>query len=230
MQFTAASYNIHGFIGVDGVHDPERIARVILELEADPVGLQEVDGQDLADEAADPVDQIARATGMRPIRGPTVLREAGHYGNVLLTRRPVPDINLIDLSVEGREPRGAIDVMMDLDGVSVRVIVTHLGLSAFERLTQARLLLDALDGAGNCPKVVLGDINEWLPFGRAMRALRRSLGKSRPHRTFPSRFPLLPLDRIWASPTDAIVSAHAHRTPLARVASDHLPVVATIAL
>ena len=36
-----ATYNVHSCIGTDGRHDPDRIATVIAELDADIVALQE---------------------------------------------------------------------------------------------------------------------------------------------------------------------------------------------
>ena len=66
---------------------------------------------------------------MRAVPGPTILRGDGHYGNALLTSRPVGDIRRLDLSVPGREPRGALDVTIAVRrGKTVRVVVTHLGL------------------------------------------------------------------------------------------------------
>jgi endonuclease/exonuclease/phosphatase family metal-dependent hydrolase len=44
--------------------------------------------------------------------------------------------------------------------------------------------------------------------------------------TFPSRLPVLALDRVWASPRAHLVSVSSHRSALARVASDHLPLMA----
>ena len=41
--FSVASYNIHKYVGIDGVFDPERVAKVIKELKAEIVGLQEID-------------------------------------------------------------------------------------------------------------------------------------------------------------------------------------------
>ena len=46
--------------------------------------------------------------------------------------------------------------------------------------------------------------------------------------TFPSRFPLLALDRILGNPQSMISSIEVHNTALARVASDHLPIKARI--
>ena len=77
--------------------------------------------------------------------------------------------------------------------------------------------------------VVLGDINEWLPLSRPLRWLNALLGHSPRERSFPSRWPLFALDRVWVRPRHALLALKAHRSPLAEHASDHLPVKAIIA-
>ena len=224
----AASYNVHRCVGLDGRRDPERVARVIRELDADIVGLQEVDSRS---GSAGQVRQLERLTadfGFHSIAGPTILRRDGEYGNVLLTGRKAKEIRRLDLSLPGREPRGAIDVDLDIEGIVLRVIVTHLGLRPGERRFQVKRLLDVLSREGGDLTVVMGDINEWMPGSRPLRWLHRRLGQAPARRTFPSFLPLLALDRIWAWPLKALTSIGVHATSTARIASDHLPVKATI--
>src|SRR5437764_450213 len=75
--------------------------------------------------------------------------------------------------------------------------------------------------------VLMGDLNEWFP-GPVGRALRRELHGPRIRRTHPSPLPLFPLDRIYWDRDLQAVGFHVHRSRLARVASDHLPVVARL--
>src|SRR2546430_9216209 len=77
--------------------------------------------------------------------------------------------------------------------------------------------------------VVLGDINEWLPLSRPVRWMNGLLGRSVAERSFPSRWPLVALDRVWVRPRPALLALKAHRSQLAEVASDHLPVKAIVA-
>ena len=129
---------------------------------------------------------------------------------------------------ERREPRGALDVTIAADGVPVRVIVTHLGLRRSDRRAQVARLLETL--GNDCSAVaLLGDINEWLPRGGCLGRLHARLGPSAGVRSFPARRPLLSLDRVWVQPRGALTALRAHASPLARLASDHLPVRATIA-
>lgn len=224
----AASYNVHGCVGLDGRQDPDRIARVIRELEADIVGLQEVGSRSGAAGQVRQLERLASASGFHSIAGPTILHGNDDFGNVLLTGRRAREIRRLDLSLPGREPRGAIDVDLDIEGVHLRVIVTHLGLRPVERRFQVKRLLDVLSLEAGVLTVVMGDINEWLPGSRPLRWLHRRLGRAPALPTFPSFLPLLALDRIWVWPMMALAAIDVHGTPAARVASDHLPLKAAI--
>lgn len=215
-----ASYNVHGCVGSDGGRDPGRIAAVILETGCDTVGLQEVHHAEM----------LAARTGLTLIEGRPHMWHERHVGNALLTRRPVIDVRHHEYGWEGCEPRGALDVELDVDGDAVRVIVTHLGLKPVERRYQVGKILDLIRHSPLDQRVlVLGDINEWLPLGRPLRWMHALLGHSPSERSFPSRWPLFALDRVWVRPRHALLAFGAHRSPLARFASDHLPVKAIVA-
>ncbi len=76
---------------------------------------------------------------------------------------------------------------------------------------------------------MVGDLNEWFP-GAVGRTLRRELSGPRIRRTHPAPLPLFPLDRIYWDRGLGADGFHVHRSRLARVASDHLPVVARLRL
>jgi endonuclease/exonuclease/phosphatase family metal-dependent hydrolase len=225
------SYNVHRCIGTDGRCDPERVARVIREIDCDPLGLQEVDNSPGPTPASLQLDFLARATGLAAIAGLRIVRHMGHYGNALLTRHRVLSVRRHDLSFSWREPRGALDVELDIEGAVTRFIVTHLGLTPGERRHQMRRILSIVaQGSATLPVVLLGDLNEWLPLGRPLRWLHACFGRPPAARSFPAFWPLLALDRIWVRPRDALLSVRAHQSATARRASDHLPVTAELAL
>jgi endonuclease/exonuclease/phosphatase family metal-dependent hydrolase len=227
-DLTVLSYNIHECVGLDQRRDPERIARVITESGAQIVGLQEVHSDSSGAEHLHQMNYLASSTGLQAIPGPSVERRNGHYGNVLLTSCKILDVRKLDLSYLRREPRGAIDADLDIAGEPVRVIVTHLGLRPGERRFQVKRLLTALSERRTRIVIVLSDFNEWLPTGRSLRWLHTHLGKTALVRTFPSWLPVFALDRIWVSPSTALIELCCLRTSVARVASDHLPLKATI--
>ena len=225
-----ASYNIHECVGADGRRDPERVALVLRELDADVIGLQEVDARLGITRTSMQMQYLANTLRLHAVSGPTRQRGSGHYGNALLTRRPVLNVRHVDLTVYRREPRGAIDADLDVDGAVVRVIVTHLGLLPGERRTQVRRLLDILGQTRSDVVILLGDINEWFAIGRPLRWLHARLGRTAGVASFPAARPVFALDRIWVHPRPALLSVAAHTSPAARTASDHLPVMADVGL
>lgn len=230
MRCTAASYNIHRCIGLDGRHDPERVARVIDELDTDFIGLQEVESRFGGAPDIHQLNFLAEETGFTAVAGSTILRADSHYGNALLTRHTVREVRSVDVSVPGREPRGILDVDLDIHGQRVRVLVTHLGLGSRERRRQTRLLLETVAAHGDEPVIVLSDFNEWFRWRKPLRWMHRRLGHPPAPRTFPAVWPVMSLDRIWVAPRRNLVEVRVHNSPLARRASDHLPLTAVMDL
>ncbi|HTH16793.1 MAG TPA: endonuclease/exonuclease/phosphatase family protein [Magnetospirillum sp.] len=230
LSVSLASYNIHRGFGTDGRYAPERTAEVIEALDADVIGLQEVDMRLLVDGRAQ-LDFLAESLSLNAVPGPNVKGRRGKFGNALLTRWPVRSVCRTDLTVGHFEPRGAIMAELDVGGHALRVVVTHLGLNAAERRLQVRTLMGALEDAGSdaVPTVIMGDFNEWRPTRGALKSIDRRFGVSLMPRTFPSRLPLLPLDRIWAWPAAGLKRLSVYATPLSRVTSDHLPLRAEVA-
>lgn len=222
---TIATYNIHGAIGVDRRFDPHRVANVLREISADIIALQEVP---LGGTKVPNVLEILQdATGFIAVEGPTRHGPERRYGNAVLSRYPVIATRNIDLSFGSREPRGALDADIDCHGHPLRVIATHLGLRLAERRDQIRRLLQVFD-TNRMPVILLGDVNEWFVWGRSLRWLVSHFEAVPAPRTFPSRLPMFALDRIWISPRRRLVHVEVHSTPLSRVASDHLPLIAHI--
>jgi len=226
-----ASYNVHKCVGTDRRFDPHRVATVIGEIGADIIALQEADQRfgdrvgllDLA--------RLERDSGLLPV--PVTGRTRGHgwHGNLLLFRdATVRDIHQIKLP--GIEPRGALVVDVDLDAGPLRIVAAHLGLLRRSRALQAEAILAAVAERTERPTLLLGDLNEWRVGGNS--ALHRlyphfgPLDAALP--SFPSRFPLFALDRILGKPLGLISTIEVHDTPLARIASDHLPIKAWIDL
>lgn len=227
-SLAVASYNIHKCRGWDFNRNVARIAQVIDNLAVDVIGLQEVHSVRGERQDAHQADYFARTTGFEVVAGPTIRGNRASYGNLLLTRCPILSVRHIDLSMPGREPRGAIDVDLDVDGEIVRVVVTHLGLRAYERVLQMKRLLSAVADGRTQFTVLLGDLNEWHRFGGPFIQLEAHFGKVSAPPTFPSLFPALALDRIFVSPREAVMEMGAHASSLARIASDHLPVKAIL--
>lgn len=230
-----ATYNVHKCQGMDGRVRPERIADVLREVRADVVALQEVVRQHGRSPGEDQPQYLSHALGMPFVMGQTRLHQGGAYGNAVLTRLPVLASESHILSVPRREPRGALRVDLEWpDRGLLHVFNVHLGTAFLERRRQARMMVD--DACLTCdavrgPRVVLGDFNEWTS-GLASRMLREHLSgpdlreRLARRRTYPGLLPLLHLDHIYYDPLLHAEHAFLHRSKLALLASDHLPLVA----
>jgi endonuclease/exonuclease/phosphatase family metal-dependent hydrolase len=105
------------------------------------------------------------------------------------------------------------------------LVATHLGLASSERRAQVDQVLRSFDTPA-MPVILLGDLNEWFVHGRTLRRLVTHFYRVPAPRTFPTRYPLFALDRIWVHPGERLVRVEVHRTPLSRIASDHYPLIA----
>jgi endonuclease/exonuclease/phosphatase family metal-dependent hydrolase len=235
VRFRVVTYNVHKCRGMDGRVRPQRIAAVLREVAADVVALQEVLSVPGADHATDQARFLADALEMELRFGATREVPGGCYGNAVMSRFPLGTGRSHDLSVPGREKRGCLRADVHLaPGRWLHVFNVHLGTAFLERRVQARRLVAAeilenheLKG----PRMVLGDFNEWAT-GLATRLLRSNLNSVdirthlRRRRTYPGMVPVLHLDHIYYDDPLELQALVLHRTRLALVASDHLPLVA----
>ena len=224
-----ASYNIHKGVGLDRRFDPHRTISVIKEIGADVIALQEAD-QRFGDRAGLlDLSVIKRECGLVPV--PMAIPQAGHgwHGNVILFRDGEVT-SARQLVLPGVEPRGALVVDLTLATGPLRIIAAHLGLLRRSRAHQVEAILSAAETEDGRPALLMGDLNEWR-LGRrsSLRALEPRFGPLHAAvASFPSRFPVWSLDRILANPHSLVSRIEVHDTPLARIASDHLPVKAWI--
>jgi endonuclease/exonuclease/phosphatase family metal-dependent hydrolase len=232
------TYNVHRCVGVDRRLDVARVAAVIAEHEPDIVCLQELDVGRARTGFTDQARSIAEALSMSVHFHPAMRVEAELYGDAILTHRPerlvrsgaLPSVR----GMPGLEPRGALWAAIDIDGVEVNVINTHLGLVPREQRLQAAALcgkewLGHADCSG--PTLLSGDFNAtsltrpYRAFVARLDDAQRRL-KLRPTvKTFPSSFPAIRIDHCFVSRQIEVVGVQAPFSPLARMASDHLPLV-----
>jgi endonuclease/exonuclease/phosphatase family metal-dependent hydrolase len=239
MSLRVMSWNVHGLRGSDGRRDPERIARVILDARPDVVGLQEVGAPLEPGGPQDAAAALSALTGMESVFGPTMQHASGFaFGNAILSRHPVAAFRTYDLSVPRREPRGCLRADVHVAGTRLHVFAAHLGLDWRERRRQAAALLSAdilRDAALRHPLVLVGDFNSLSVRSAVPRWLRRqlvdcALAARNEAPTFPARFPLLRLDHAYVDAALQVLAVEVVRTPLARRASDHLPLVVDLEL
>lgn len=232
------TYNVHRCVGVDRRLDVERIAGVIAEHEPDIVCLQELDVGRARTGGVDQARAIADRLAMA-VRFHAAMRiEAEEYGDAILTRWPerlvrtgaLPTIS----GIPGLEPRGALWVKVEIEGVELNVMTTHLGLVPREQRLQAAALAgrDWL-GHPDCkgPTLLAGDFNATSitrPYAILTRRLadcQRQIGQRPSLKTFPSGFPAIRIDHVFISRHVRVTGVRVPFSPLSRMASDHLPLI-----
>ncbi|HEY4031680.1 MAG TPA: endonuclease/exonuclease/phosphatase family protein [Caulobacteraceae bacterium] len=233
------TYNVHRCVGVDRRLDVGRVAAVIAQQKPDIVALQELDVCRQRTGAVDQAHAIAQKLGMHFHFHAAFAVEEERYGDALLTAAPHQVIQAGPLPglprIRAVEPRGALWLELELDGRRLQVLNTHLGLVPHEQRAQARALAGA-DWAGSRkrndpPLIIVGDFNA-TPYNQAYRILAARFTDARvqargpgPTPTFPSRLPMLAIDHAFLDGKVRATRVQTVSGPLARTASDHLPLV-----
>lgn len=162
--------------------------------------------------------------------GRNAVYPAGHHGNALLSKFPIVSHTNHDVSVGTNERRGLLHCRLDLPGRGeLHAICAHLSLFEGERRAQLELLCSLLEREvpPQAPLIVAGDFNDWRRRAGAVLGrcgLREVFVEAfgQPARTFPSRWPLLALDRIYVRNARARRPAVHSVRPWSHL-SDHVP-------
>jgi endonuclease/exonuclease/phosphatase family metal-dependent hydrolase len=219
------TWNIHGALGRNPRFDLDRVIGFVRRHDPDIVALQEVDSRRArAAGTGNPFDILRDMLG-HGAHAHAVSTADGDYGQILISRWPMSNVEILDLSYRAREPRRAICSDIATPAGPMRIVATHLGLSFHERRSQAVAILKAL-GSIRHTTVALGDFNDWIWPGSVGNRLKRALPAYTNFRTFPAWLPCFRLDRVYAWPATALVSASTDQT--ARAFSDHMPVIAEL--
>ncbi len=233
------TYNVHRCVGVDRRLDVERIVAVIAEHDPDIVCLQELDVGRVRTGGVDQAQRIADSLGMSVRFHAAMTVEQEEYGDAILSRWPERLIRVGALptirGIPGLEPRGALWTRVEKqDCPPLNVLTTHLGLVPREQRLQAAALVGKdWMGHADCqgPTILAGDFNAtsitrpYQTLTRRLADCQRQIGQRPTIKTFPSGFPAIRIDHAFVSPHIRVVGVRAAFSPLARMASDHLPLV-----
>ncbi len=250
-RLRVVTYNLHYCRGLDGRFAPERIARVLHDLEPDIIAVQEVDSGRHRSRGEDQLAYLAEALGMHSCFCASIEVGSERYGHGLLSRQPIEVRRRARLPNGGRiriEPRDAISAVTTFYDQEILLVGTHLGLAPAERAAQIDFLLEKewLGGVTMAqPAIFMGDLN-FTPGGGLYRrlvapwhgrngaaAFRDVQAHAFAHvacRTFPSFLPVRRLDHIFVTPHFEVLHVDAPANQLTRRASDHLPLVADLML
>lgn len=232
-RLRVVTWNIHGCIGRDRRHDAERVAARIRHLGPDLAAFQEVDTRQrpswvLPNGVENLADYLRRQVGDHAHDAWTLSSADGHYGQILASRFPLAASEIHDISVPGREPRKVITARVETGARPFRVIATHLGLRRGERRRQLAALREIIAAEPGMATILLGDLNEWRRSEPQQRSLLAEFEYGTAHASFPARFPMFALDRILCRQGVRLDRSWVDHG--AHGASDHLPVVADIAV
>jgi endonuclease/exonuclease/phosphatase family metal-dependent hydrolase len=232
------TYNVHRCVGNDRRLDVARVAEVLANLEPDIVALQELDVGRRRTGHVDQAHEIAQRLDMACHFNAALTVEEERYGDAILTCYPERLVKVGALpghpGIRSLEPRGALWVEVEIEGVPVQILNTHLGLVPREQQIQAAHLAGpAWLGHPSChgPTILLGDFNAtatsvvYRTFLKGLSAARTLAKTQTPTATFPSPMPVLRIDHLFVSPEIRVRDVFAPFAPLTRVASDHLPLV-----
>ncbi|WP_129126349.1 endonuclease/exonuclease/phosphatase family protein [Geomonas oryzae] len=237
------TYNVHSCIGTDGKLSPLRIAEVIDQCNADIVALQELDAGLQRTRMIDQAHLIAMTLEMSFHFHSSIHLQEGGYGNAILSRGSVRLVKAAPVPTDPLHPsferRGAIWAQVELGGDSVQVLATHFGLNRGERVRQARSITghEWLDHP-ECrhPAILCGDFNAmagshvYRLLTQHMHDVQRGVKGRFPRGTWPSQLPFMRIDHMFVSRDLKVRNVSVPKTPLSRVASDHLPLVVTLEL
>jgi endonuclease/exonuclease/phosphatase family metal-dependent hydrolase len=226
-KLRVATYNVHGHKGTDGKVVADRTFDVVRRLHAECVALQEFVNAP-APTGEPLLDQWARMLGMHGAYAPAFERGGEVFGNALLTRWLILEKHEHDVSLRGYRRRVVLEVLVRAESFTLQIMSLHLGVSPRERALQAQRVFELCSNTRADVHLLLGDFNEWSRFSAVSRRLRLHFDGTRQVATFPSLAPVVGLDRVWVHPRGCLLQTHVEASRAARLASDHLPLVATI--
>lgn len=226
------SFNIHGGYSLKGERDLHKIHQLLENLEIDIAVFQEVETRPSHGGSPADIDILAGLERPYHLPGPALKEGKGWYGNLIVSRYPITRAQVHNLeTTKILEPRNAVDATIDSPIGKLRVIGTHLSLTAMVRWTEVNNLIrlvDEVEEEEKYPLFFMGDFNEWSWSSKLIDHMDDILYPLSCGKTFPSFFPLFRLDRVWCDEDVVKAKAQVLTGYEARSLSDHLPVLVEI--
>lgn len=236
-RLRCATWNVHRAKGTDGKVDPDRVAacvnRIAAEQKLQILALQEADGECPPHAGILDVAAITAQTGLRYAHDPSLrwgTDSTGFLGTVVFLSPEMTSTHADVIDLPGHCHRGAVAIETEFQNRNVRIVSAHLSLTQVLRAVQMRVIGQYLRRRPPMQTVLLGDVNEWRPWGGVMfsAALVGIRLRGPAPATFPSRWPVLPLDRIFTDAPGEVRDAMVLKSPAFTIASDHLPLCADV--
>lgn len=238
VKLRCVTWNVHRAKGRDGIVDPDRVVNAIgseLAVHAgDVLALQEADGECRPHAGIFDIDRITKLTGLAYVHDTPALRwgpqSDGFLGTILFLHPRLQRTHADVIDLPGHCHRGVISAEVSVQGRACRIMSTHLSLAQPLRIIQMRTIGQYLRRRPKMQTVLLGDLNEWRPWG-GLAFNARLVGthvRGPASGTFPSGWPLLPLDRILTDAPGRVSDVQVLNTPATNMASDHRPLAGMV--
>ena len=240
MQITCATWNVHRAVGHDNARDPARVVQAIetalVPQALDILALQEADEECPPHARIIDVARVSDMTGLIYQHDEARLRwgpqSDGFLGTILWAHPRFARTHADVIDLPGHCHRGVISTEFTSEGHSFRVMSGHFSLSQPLRIVQMRILGQYMKRRPQMQTILLGDMNEWRPWG-GFAFSKQMLGSrftGPALRTFPTKRPLLPLDRIMTNAPSGVTHARVIDADITNLASDHRPLVGVVNL
>lgn len=238
IKLACVTWNVHRAKGLDGVFDPVRVVDAIgfalQPYAGDVLALQEADGECRPHASILAVDRISELTGLDCVHDTPSLRwgpmSDGFLGTILFLHPRLTRTHADVIDLPGHCHRGAVSIETEVEDHTCRIVSAHLSLSQPLRILQMRTIGQYLRRRPRMQTILLGDLNEWRPWGGlafALRVVGTRLRGPAP-RTFPTKRPLWPLDRILTDAPGQVENLRVIDTAQTNLASDHRPLAGVV--
>jgi endonuclease/exonuclease/phosphatase family metal-dependent hydrolase len=243
MRLKVLTWNIHKGFSVGNRRFILKEAREALRMVgADVVFLQEVQGEhhghkesveEWPTEAQ--FEYLADTIWHHHAYGKNAIYPEGHHGNAILSKWPIKKWDNLDLTLHSQEMRGLLHAVVDVEGTPLHLFNTHINLLHHHRVQQLERICAHLPTVVKKAEALIfaGDFNDWhrkLHGNLCERLDTQEIFETlygHHAKTFPSFFPMLPLDRMYLRNVRPIQAMTLRDGPWGEL-SDHLPIYAEV--
>ncbi|MBM7614653.1 endonuclease/exonuclease/phosphatase family protein [Alkaliphilus hydrothermalis] len=223
------TYNIHHGKSLSRRNTLNKMTEIIKDSGVEIVGLQEVDSGMARSKFINQMKYLGNQLSMNFVFGVNLNIATGKYGNGILSVYPIESSENIALP-SGREPRGLLSSVINVDGKKIHFLVTHLGLNQQERSKQIDVILKYIQTLPH-DVILVGDFNAGSEY-REMRELTKKMVDASEEMdmgdipTFDLPMLSRRIDFIFVDPNLKVKSYNVIRSR----ASDHYPIYSEITL
>ena len=215
-----ASYNVRNAKGMDDVVDFDRVAKVINDMNADALAIQELDSATERSNRMVVLDELAKRTGMFASYNASIDFSGGKYGVGILTKEK--PLRTEAIALPGREEERSI-LLVELNDYAL--CCTHFSLNEEDRQSSIEIINKLLSNFETKPVFLAGDLNAEPNSAEIAQLEKNWIMISNPElHTFPSDSPEVTIDYVFLKQ-----NAHFKHTvietevPNEPMASDHRP-------